>query len=169
MRYTLSSLADTRAMGEAFGALLRPGDVVALRGDLGSGKTALTQAIASGMGVLDPVTSPTFTLVHEYRGAIPLFHFDPYRLDRPEEMVDLGFDDYMQRDGVVVVEWADKIEALLPPERFDIEIAIRDTAEDGRNLDAARTLKIVGVGSRPRVVMETLATRPELYGLREQE
>src|SRR5581483_9774605 len=108
-KFALLSEQETRRFGRALGELLRPGDVVALIGDLGTGKTTLTQAIARGMGITADVSSPTFALVHEYYGPTPLFHFDPYRLDRCEDLADLGFEEYFHRGGVIVVEWADKV------------------------------------------------------------
>ncbi len=107
----------THALGRRLAEHLRPGDVVALYGDLGTGKTRLVKGIAAGLGIPETeVTSPTFTLVHEYRGGrLPLYHFDAYRLRRLEEFFDLGYEEYFYGDGVSVVEWADRIEPLLPP------------------------------------------------------
>jgi len=97
-------------------AELDPGSVLALTGDLGSGKTHLCQAIAAALGVTVPVTSPTFTLVHEYpRGRVPIFHFDFYRARSAEEVIALGWDDYLDRDGLILAEWADKFPELFPP------------------------------------------------------
>ncbi len=98
----------THALGEHLGRLLRPGDVVLLSGTLGAGKTALTQGIARGLGVAGPVSSPTFTILKEYAGRIPLYHFDLYRIEDPDELEALGFGDYFYGDGVSVLEWAER-------------------------------------------------------------
>ena len=110
---------DTFRLGEVLGRCLSPGDVVALIGELGSGKTCLTQGIARGMGVSARyhVTSPTFTLINEYPGDITLYHVDVYRLSGPVDLEDLGYEEYFYGDGVVVVEWAEKIENILPVEK----------------------------------------------------
>lgn len=106
---------ETRAFGLELGASLRKGDIVALIGDLGTGKTALTKYIAEGLGIRETITSPTFTIVQEYRqGRLPLYHFDVYRIGDPEEMYELGYEEYFYGDGVCVIEWADLIEGLLP-------------------------------------------------------
>lgn len=106
---------ETKAFGLALGKELKAGDVLALTGDLGTGKTALTKAVALGLGVADTVTSPTFTIVREYFGGrLPLYHFDVYRIGDPEEMYELGYEDYFFGEGVCVVEWADLIRDLLP-------------------------------------------------------
>jgi len=107
----------TLALGRELGANAQPGALMALVGDLGAGKTLLTQGIAAGLGYAGQVTSPTFTLVHEYFGGRqPLFHFDFYRPDHAEELVALGWDDYLDGSGVVVVEWADRFPSLMPAE-----------------------------------------------------
>jgi tRNA threonylcarbamoyladenosine biosynthesis protein TsaE len=98
----------THTLGERLGRLLQSGDVVLLTGNLGAGKTAFTQGIAQGLGVVGPVSSPTFTLLKEYTGRIPLYHFDLYRIEDPAELDALGFDDYFFGDGVAVVEWAER-------------------------------------------------------------
>ncbi|HKS70610.1 MAG TPA: tRNA (adenosine(37)-N6)-threonylcarbamoyltransferase complex ATPase subunit type 1 TsaE, partial [Ktedonobacterales bacterium] len=98
----------THALGERLGHLLGSGDIVLLTGDLGAGKTALAQGIARGLGVAGPVSSPTFTILKEYEGRIPLYHFDLYRIEDPDELEALGFGDYFYGDGVSVVEWAER-------------------------------------------------------------
>lgn len=98
----------TRALGKRLGRLLQPGDVVLLSGGLGAGKTALAQGIARGLGIADPVSSPTFTILKEYAGRIPMYHFDLYRIEDPGELETLGFGDYFYGDGAVVVEWAER-------------------------------------------------------------
>ena len=142
----LTTRAETYQFGQVVGALLRAGDCVALVGDLGAGKTTLTKAIARGMGIVSPVTSPTYTLVQEYPGMVPLFHADPYRLENPADVLDFGFEEYFTRGGVVVVEWADKIAELLPEERLTLRLEIAgDLNEDG---EAPRKLKITAAGTR---------------------
>ncbi len=101
------SESETEALGEALGRELRAGDVLALDGDLGAGKTAFTRGLARGLGYSGRVTSPTFTIVNEYEGGrLPLFHFDLYRLTSPEELFDIGWEDYLERGGVCCVEWS---------------------------------------------------------------
>lgn len=118
----------TIAMGAELGGLLGPGDVVALEGGLGAGKTVFVRGMAAGLG-LDPdaVTSPTFTLVHEYsdrRGRWPLFHLDLYRIEHPDAVHALGWDEAVGRRGVAVVEWADRADGWLPAERLDIRLVV---------------------------------------------
>lgn len=114
---TLKNEEQTKAFGLELGSRLQKGDILALIGDLGTGKTALTKAIALGMGVTDTITSPTFTIVQEYTtGRLPLYHFDVYRIDDPEEMYELGYEEYFFGQGVCIIEWADLIKELLPEE-----------------------------------------------------
>ena len=164
MEFLLSSLHDTFRWGDLFGRYLRSGDVVALRGDLGAGKTTLVRAIAIGMGVGDDVTSPTYSLIQEYGGRLPMFHFDPYRLDDPFEMASLGLYEYLEREGVVVVEWADLILDLLPQDRFVIDIAIYGAGTGGP--EEARSISLSVVGSRPRFVLEEFCARAEIQDLK---
>lgn len=104
-----ASPRETEEVGVKIGMQCKEGDVFAFFGDLGAGKTALTRGIARGLGIEEPVTSPTFTIVNEYlEGRIPLFHFDLYRLSGEEELFDLGFEEYFQRNGVCVVEWSER-------------------------------------------------------------
>ena len=144
--FRFAGLAETQRWGQALGARLIAGDVVALVGDLGAGKTTLTQSIARGMGIAVPVTSPTFALAQEYPGPVPLFHFDPYRLDSPEAFADIGFEEYFERGGAIVVEWADKIEMLLPEDRLTLTLSIPDETEDAEN--APRVVRAHAVGER---------------------
>ena len=106
---------ETRAFGLALARELKPGAIVALVGDLGTGKTTLTRYIAEGLGIMEPIQSPTFTIIREHRtGRLPLFHFDVYRLEGPDDLFELGYEDYFFGDGVTVVEWADKIADVMP-------------------------------------------------------
>ena len=103
-----ASASQTHRLGALLGGLLRAGDVVLLEGPLGAGKTALTQGIGAGLGIRETINSPTFTLLKEYMGRLPLYHFDLYRIDDPDELFALGFEDYFGGEGVCVVEWADR-------------------------------------------------------------
>lgn len=102
------SVAETQRLGALLGGLLAPGDVVLLHGDLGAGKTAFTQGIAVGLGVARAVNSPTFTILKEYEGRLPLYHFDLYRIESPDEVYALGFEEYLDGAGVSVIEWAER-------------------------------------------------------------
>jgi tRNA threonylcarbamoyladenosine biosynthesis protein TsaE len=109
------SVEETTAFGRTEAALLRRGDVLALCGDLGAGKTHFVKGLAAGFASTATVTSPTFTLIHEYPGGrLPLYHFDFYRLDKEDEALKIGLDEYLDGDGVCVIEWGDKFPGLLP-------------------------------------------------------
>ena len=128
----------TEAVGEAIGALLQTGDLVVLTGELGAGKTTFVKGLARALGVTQPVTSPTFTIVQEYDGRIPVAHVDVYRLDRIQELHDLGFEELLER-GVTVVEWGEAVAAVLPRDRVDVRIAMTDD-------DESRTIELVATG-----------------------
>lgn len=115
---------ETMRIGEKLAVLLRPGSVVTLSGQLGAGKTTFVKGIAAGLGVKRMVTSPTFTIIKEYAGELPLYHMDAYRLEHSEE--DIGFLEYFEGDGISVIEWATFIEDYLPEEHLDIEIKYED-------------------------------------------
>ena len=134
-----ASPEETRAVGEAVAPALRGGDVVSLTGDLGAGKTTFVQGVAAALGVSERVVSPTFTLVREYHGSLPVYHFDVYRLDHLQEVLDLGFEEILDRGGLVFIEWGDAIEALLPESYLQIELTIPD--EESR-----RRLEVTGRG-----------------------
>ena len=114
MEYISHSDAETEAFGERLAAALSPGAVVAYRGGLGMGKTAFTRGLARGLGCRGRVTSPTFTIVNEYEGPTPLFHFDMYRLNGSEDLFDIGWEDYLSRGGVCAVEWSEQVADALP-------------------------------------------------------
>jgi len=148
--FTSHSEADTHALGLHLGALLPAGIVVALNGPLGAGKTRLVQAIAQARGI-DPrdVVSPTYTLVQEYRGPRPIFHFDAYRLVDDDEFINLGPEEYFAAGGATIIEWAEKVQACLPREHLEITI---------RPLDVnAREFTFVGYGAAATEVVAGLA------------
>lgn len=119
----VKSEEETRALGRELAEGLKAGDIVALTGDLGTGKTALTRYIAEALGVKEPVTSPTFTIVREHKdGRLPLYHFDVYRVYDPDELYEIGFEEYLFGGGVCIIEWADLIEDLLPAGTLIINI-----------------------------------------------
>lgn len=123
VEYMSHSPEETEHIGEMLGKHLSGGTVLALRGGLGMGKTAFTRGLARGLGYTGRVTSPTFTIVNEYDGATPLFHFDMYRLDGEDDLFDIGWDDYLARGGVCAVEWSERIDSALPPDTLTVSIA----------------------------------------------
>lgn len=130
---------ETERVGAALSACLRPGQVVAFRGPLGAGKTAFTRGLARGLGVTGPVTSPTYTIVHEYNGGrMPLFHFDMYRLNSEEDLFDIGWEDYLDRGGLCVVEWSERVAHAL-------ESPVTVTIEKIPGSDQQRKITIEGV------------------------
>ena len=128
LKFTSHSQEQTQRLGTRLGELAQAGDVILLTGNLGSGKTCLTQGIAWGLGVKEYAFSPSFVIVREYHGRLTLYHIDFYRLDRIEEIADLGLDEYLYGKGVCVVEWAEKGMAVLPEEHLLINLSyISDT------------------------------------------
>jgi tRNA threonylcarbamoyladenosine biosynthesis protein TsaE len=117
---------ETKDIGRAIAPLLRPRDALSLSGELGAGKTTLVQGIASGLGIREQVVSPTFTLVREYRGRLHLAHVDVYRLERIQDVVDLGLEEIGDGEAVLVVEWGDAIDVVLPTDRLDVELTSAD-------------------------------------------
>ena len=123
MVYESNTPQETFELGKRLGAEAKPGQVYCLDGDLGVGKTVFTQGFAKGLGIREPVTSPTFTIVQEYEeGRLPFYHFDVYRISDPEEMYEVGFDEYLESGGVCFIEWAGLIDEILPEERTEITI-----------------------------------------------
>jgi tRNA threonylcarbamoyladenosine biosynthesis protein TsaE len=131
---TTTGAQETEAVGAAVGSLLRIGDLVVLTGDLGAGKTTFAKGVARALGITQPVTSPTFTIVQEYDGRMPLAHVDVYRLDRIQELHDLGFEELLE-GRVTVVEWGEAIAQILPRDRIDVRIAMHDDDDTARVLD----------------------------------
>ena len=130
---------ETLALGVKIGKQALPGTVICVDGDLGAGKTVLAQGIAKGLGVMEQVVSPTFTIIQEYRdGRLPFYHFDVYRIEDPDEMYEVGFEDYFYGDGVCMIEWAELIRELLPEEHVHITIASQtDRGSAYRRISAA--------------------------------
>ncbi len=113
---------ETMAFGERFSERLGPGSVVGLSGMLGSGKTCLIKGICRGLGIYEPVTSPTFIIINQYRGRLPVYHFDLYRINSAEELYELGYEEYFYGMGVCLVEWAEKAGELLPEESIKVKL-----------------------------------------------
>ena len=134
MEYLSHSEQETEALGAALAQRLHGGDVIAYRGDLGAGKTAFTRGLARGLGCTGRVTSPTFTIVNEYEGEMPLFHFDLYRLGDEEELWDIGWEDYLGRGGVCAVEWSESFPRAIPPEAVTVTIRRCPENEDWRRI-----------------------------------
>jgi tRNA threonylcarbamoyladenosine biosynthesis protein TsaE len=145
---TSHSPEETQDFGACLGELARPGDVLLLVGELGAGKTCLTQGIARGLGIKEYAASPSFVVVRELYGRLPLYHMDFYRLDNLEEIADLGLDDYFYGQGVSVVEWADKGLSLLPAEHLLVEMSYLS--------DTGRRLKLKARGKRYRQLVAEL-------------
>ncbi|MBZ9606434.1 tRNA (adenosine(37)-N6)-threonylcarbamoyltransferase complex ATPase subunit type 1 TsaE [Clostridium estertheticum] len=122
MEYIVTTVDETYKIGELIGSRVNSGDIVCLIGDLGTGKTHLTKGIAKGLDIKDHITSPTFTIVNEYTGRLKLYHFDVYRVNDPDEIAAIGFDEYIFSDGVSIIEWANYIEELIPPNNLSITI-----------------------------------------------
>ena len=131
MEFYSHSERETEDLGARLGERLQPGTVIAYTGDLGAGKTAFTRGLARGLGVTDRVTSPTYTIVNEYEGNIPLFHFDMYRLSSSEDLFDIGWEDYLSRGGVLAVEWSERVEDALE-DALHITIRKDPENENGR-------------------------------------
>jgi tRNA threonylcarbamoyladenosine biosynthesis protein TsaE len=150
---------QTRRFGARLGALLRPNDLICLEGELGTGKTCLAQGIGLGLGVVEPLTSPTFTLIAEHRPPPPvpiLYHIDLYRLDAPvEEALAFGLDDYLQGDGVCLIEWAERVKAMLPEERLWITLRHMNNSKRG--------IVMVASGSRYKELIRLF--RQSAFGL----
>jgi tRNA threonylcarbamoyladenosine biosynthesis protein TsaE len=130
------SAQETIDLGKKLAKTLSPGDIVALYGNLGSGKTTFTKGIGESLGVKDPrhINSPTFVLIKEYEGRIPLYHVDLYRLDNIKDIEDIAIEEYLYGDGVCVIEWAERIEKLLPKKRIAVKFIIKQN-EDEREIE----------------------------------
>jgi tRNA threonylcarbamoyladenosine biosynthesis protein TsaE len=143
-------VSETIQIGKTIGGYLLPGDVVALVGELGAGKTQFIKGLAAGAGIGNPtyISSPSFTLINEYPGKIPLYHVDLFRLEREKEAEELGLEEYFQSGGITAIEWADKIPSLLPTKNLLIRIAYVE-----KN---TRSLEIIGKGKRYQELVEII-------------
>ena len=122
MDLLVKSVDETILIGKQLGLRVSQGDIICINGELGTGKTHLTKGIAKGLGINEYITSPTFTIVNEYEGRLKLYHFDVYRVNDPDEIAAIGFDEYIFGDGISVIEWSNYIEELIPPEHLSIDI-----------------------------------------------
>lgn len=149
MELTLENMSerDTARIGKGIAPLLFPGAFIALFGDLGSGKTTFTKAVAQGLGI-DDIQSPTFTIVREHRGRLPLLHFDAYRLGGEDELYAIGFDDYLSRPSVIIMEWCENVPGALPCERLELHIK-------GSGADP-RTFTFVPYGKKYQALLENI-------------
>ena len=154
--FVTASTEETIALGERLGKELRAGDVLVLTGDLGAGKTQLTKGIAAGMGVADDVTSPTFNILMVYEGEqMPLYHFDLYRLDDPDQLEDIGFYDALEGDGPCVIEWGEQFSDEIGPERLDVFLTRRDD-QAGVGEEPSREVRLVAHGARAEELVASL-------------
>ena len=155
-RFVTRSTEETIALGARLGAALAPGDVLVLTGDLGAGKTQLTKGLAQGMGITDDVTSPTFNILMVYEGArMPLYHFDLYRLDDPDQLEDIGFYDVLEGDGPCAIEWGEQFVDEIGPERLDVCLTRLD-AEAAPGEEPPRELRLVAHGDRAEELVAAL-------------
>ena len=156
MAFVTSSQEETIALGERLGALLQAGDVLVLTGDLGAGKTQLTKGIAAGMGVEDDVTSPTFNILMVYDGErMPLYHFDLYRLDDPDQLEDIGLYEMLDGDGACVIEWGEQFSDEIGPERLDVYLTrLDEQAAVGE--EPPREVRLVVHGERAEEIATAL-------------
>ncbi len=144
MQYITNSPRETEELAQKLAASLRPGTVIAYKGDLGAGKTAFTRGLARGLGISDPVTSPTYTIVNEYlSGKMPLFHFDMYRLSSSDDLFDIGWEDYLERGGVCAVEWSENVADAMENAIF---ITIEKTGEESRRITVEGEISDVDIG-----------------------
>ncbi len=157
LELTAETPIDTMAVGEAVASLLRQGDVVALTGELGAGKTTFVRGAARSLGFDGAVASPTFTLVREYQGRLRIYHVDVYRLERVQDVLDLGLDEMVSEGGVLLVEWGDAVEGLLPDDHLLVEFTVPGETE-------TRHLTITGAGPSWAARWEQLEGLTEPWG-----
>ena len=153
MKYLTTSVEGTRTLAATLSGVVQAGDLIVLAGEMGVGKTAFAQGFAAGLGIAEPVTSPTFTLVRHYDGRLPLHHLDVYRLERMAEMVDLGLPELLDGPGVSLIEWGDVVASALPGDFLEVRLSFGE-----RDDDRLVALRVVGPtwAARQRVVAEAL-------------
>ena len=151
MKITAESVEETIIIGEKLGSLVNSGDIVCLTGDLGTGKTHFVKGFAKGLNIEEYITSPTFTIVNEYQGRLKLYHFDVYRVDDPDEIYAIGFDEYIFSSAVSIIEWANLIEELIPEESLRINIV-----KIPKKGDNYREIEISYIGERYNYVKEII-------------
>ncbi|HHY59695.1 MAG TPA: tRNA (adenosine(37)-N6)-threonylcarbamoyltransferase complex ATPase subunit type 1 TsaE [Clostridia bacterium] len=157
MEVVTKNSLETQNLGRLLGQLLQPGDVLVVSGDLGAGKTTFVQGLATGLGIQAPVTSPTFTIIHEYEGPrCPFYHIDAYRLEDPREVEELGLEEYLHGNGIAAVEWAENIAPWLPSDYLCVKINKIPAEPEWRRVAVAA----VGNGSYRRL-LEELSKRCE--------
>ncbi|CDI50643.1 tRNA (adenosine(37)-N6)-threonylcarbamoyltransferase complex ATPase subunit type 1 TsaE [Clostridium tetani] len=149
MIFTVNSVDETIGIGEQIGKLAHAGDIICLEGDLGTGKTHLTKGIAKGLGIHNNITSPTFNIVNEYEGRLKFYHFDVYRVNDPDEIYAIGFDEYIFSDAVTVIEWSNYIEELIPEEYMKILVE-----KNSKNDFNSRKITITPYGKRYNYIKE---------------
>ncbi|MFQ5788475.1 MAG: tRNA (adenosine(37)-N6)-threonylcarbamoyltransferase complex ATPase subunit type 1 TsaE, partial [Thermodesulfobacteriota bacterium] len=138
LHFHSSNEEDTIKLGEVLGKLLKPGTIIALKGDLGAGKTVFVKGIAKGLNVEEEPNSPTFVIMNSYEGRLPLYHFDLYRISGANELEGIGYEDYFYGNGISVVEWADRTEEIFPKNVLTVEISIPKKGEN--NSDTIRKI-----------------------------
>lgn len=144
MEFVTNSPEETEKIGEKLAETLPAGTILAYRGDLGAGKTAFTRGLARGLGANEPVTSPTYTIVNEYlSGRLPLFHFDMYRLRSADDLFDIGWEDYLDRNGICAVEWSENVAEAMEDAVF---ITIQKTGENSRRITVEGGVKLADIG-----------------------
>ena len=153
-KFQTKSVSETIRIGKSIGRLLLPGDVIALVGELGTGKTQFIKGLAAGVGVEKPtyVSSPSFTLINEYAGKVPFYHIDLFRLKGEREAEELGLEEYLGGEGVTAIEWADRIPSFLPKEMLFIRMVYT-----GKN---TRSLEIIGQGKHYKELVELIKGEP---------
>ena len=149
LKIKTNNAKETQQLGRLIGESLVGGEIIAMTGDLGAGKTTMTKSIAKGLNIDEHITSPTFTIVNEYDGRLKLFHFDVYRIGDIEEMYDIGYEEYFYSGGVCIIEWANLIEEILPEDTINIEIYTLD--------ENKREFTITGKGDKFNHIVKELS------------
>jgi len=167
LQVVTDSAEETRILGASLAPLLLPGDVISLTGDLGAGKTCFVQGLATALGAKGPITSPSFTIVHEYEARYPIVHLDVYRLDSFQEVLDLGFEEFLDPGAVLLLEWGDAIEPLLPRTHLRIELRrTPDPEEDDKREITFRprgeewVRKLFGMRSTAEALLDAASSEP---------